>query len=421
MPGSEENPWLNRFACSTALATLALVGIGGLVTSHGVGMAVPDWPTTYGYNMFFFPISRWADGIFYEHTHRLVASGVGLLTTILALWVFGIKSRPLLRWGGASFLGLGLVCGFLWNDTHHTGLTLAIVGLIARSASFVWPRRQPCAKHLRWLGVLAFLAVVLQGVLGGLRVVLFKDQIGIFHAALAQAFFVLVSMIALFTSGWWCRLAADHAAESAINESSHPNPALVDRRRLRGWLTLATLLVFGQLLLGATMRHQHAGLAIPDFPLAYHKIWPPMDSASVAFYNASRREIGEANPITAVQIALQMAHRLAALLILAAVAVCTATVRRQLGPRHPLARLSLAWLGLILVQASLGAFTIWSNKAADVATAHVVVGALSLMNGALLTLIAFKVLMPARATSPVGIAPSPSGLAPAEPVATSAK
>lgn len=65
------------FARFTALATLGLIGLGGLVTSHGAGMAVPDWPTTYGYNMFLFPVSQWVGGIFYEHTHRLWASVVG--------------------------------------------------------------------------------------------------------------------------------------------------------------------------------------------------------------------------------------------------------------------------------------------------------------------------------------------------------
>ena len=83
------SPRLHRFAVFTAIATLGLVGIGGLVTSHGAGMAVPDWPNTYGYNMFFFPISLWMGGVFYEHTHRLAASGVGLLTVVLALWLYG--------------------------------------------------------------------------------------------------------------------------------------------------------------------------------------------------------------------------------------------------------------------------------------------------------------------------------------------
>src|SRR5688500_2776516 len=100
----EHNPWLSRFSILTAATTLLLITVGGLVTSHGVGMAVPDWPNTYGYNMFWFPFSQWIGGIFYEHSHRLVASVVGLLTMVMALWLHGKKSRPLLRWGGGTFL-----------------------------------------------------------------------------------------------------------------------------------------------------------------------------------------------------------------------------------------------------------------------------------------------------------------------------
>ena len=135
------------------------------------------------------------------------------------------------------------------------------------------------------------------------------------------------------------------------------------------------------------MRHQHAGLAIPDFPLAYGKLWPAMDADSVARYNQQRIEVTAANPITAFQIGLQMIHRLLAVAILAAVAY------RRRGPpgarsagRHYLSRMALAWLGLILTQVLLGAATIWSNKAADIATAHVLVGALSLALGAILSL-----------------------------------
>src|ERR1051325_4141021 len=131
------HPWLNKFAWLTAVMTFLLLGLGGLVTSHEAGLAVPDWPTSYGYNMFLFPVHFWRANILYEHTHRLLASFVGLLTTILAVWLWLREPR---RW-------------------------------------------------LRWLGVTASLAVVLQGVLGGLRVTMLKDQIGIFHAALAQSFF----------------------------------------------------------------------------------------------------------------------------------------------------------------------------------------------------------------------------------------
>ena len=77
----------DRFAWLTAGATLFLICSGGMVTSKGVGLAVPDWPTTFGYNMFFFPVSKWVGGIFFEHTHRLIASVVGFLTIILAVWL----------------------------------------------------------------------------------------------------------------------------------------------------------------------------------------------------------------------------------------------------------------------------------------------------------------------------------------------
>lgn len=366
MPEPGFNPRLHRFAVLTALATLALLGVGGLVTSHGVGMAVPDWPNTYGYNMFLFPPSKWVGGIFYEHSHRLVASGVGLLTTILAAWLWFAESR---RW-------------------------------------------------LRWLGVIAFFAVVLQGVLGGLRVVLFKDQIGIFHAALAQLFFALVCALAFFTSRWWLERGVPRRGDA--NETAEPARAGISTPVRRLFLA-TTILIFLQLVLGATMRHQHAGLAIPDFPLAYGKIWPAMDATAVAAYNAGRLEVTTANPITATQIGLQMAHRLMALAIL----VCAGTLawRAQQGrfnatrgeskairPNPVAARslyqLTLFWLGLIFVQAGLGAWTIWSQKAADVATAHVLVGALSLVTGVFGCLICFR--HPAGIASVTVVSTSPA-------------
>src|SRR5262245_629006 len=191
------NSGLHRFAIVTAFATLLLLGIGGLVTSHGVGMAVPDWPNTYGYNMFFFPISRWVGGIFYEHTHRLVASVVGLLTSILALWLYGKHARPFLRWTGLVLSCAGPGIFFVAPRHWADGLVLCIVGLGAFTAGFFWPRCEPSPRWLRSLGLIAFVAVLLQGVLGGLRVVLFKDEIGIFHATLAQLFFVLICALSL--------------------------------------------------------------------------------------------------------------------------------------------------------------------------------------------------------------------------------
>jgi heme a synthase len=159
------------------------------------------------------------------------------------------------------------------------------------------------------------------------------------------------------------------------------------------------------------MRHQHAGLAIPDFPLAHGRLWPAMDAAAIQNYNARRVETTAANPITAFQIGLQMAHRLMALAIL----ICVGTVTWRMGapvsdPARTargsqragsetdalLRRLAIFWLGLIFIQIGLGAWTIWSNKAADVATAHVLVGALSLVTGVLGCLICFRRLARGR-------------------------
>ena len=331
MTRTTDNVWLGRFALVTAASTLALICFGGLVTSHGAGMAVPDWPNTFGQNLFFFPASKWVGGIFYEHTHRLVASGVGFLTTILAVWLWMREPR---RW-------------------------------------------------LRWLGVIAFLGVVLQGVLGGLRVVLFKDEIGIFHAALGQMFFVVTCSIALFTSRWW-------------GNAPSLDSTLADSGGLRLLLLFTTVLIFAQLILGATMRHQHAGLAIPDFPAAYGRLWPALDADAIARYNQSRLEVNAANPITAFQIVLQMVHRLLAAAILVLVVACAWQARRRVGPRHPIARLSGAWVGLIAIQVFLGAATIWTGKSADIATAHVAVGALSLMTGAMLVILACRCLAAAE-------------------------
>jgi cytochrome c oxidase assembly protein subunit 15 len=267
--------------------------------------------------MFTFPISKWVGGIFYEHSHRLLASAVGLLTTILAVW--------------------------LWLKD---------------------PR-----KWLTWLGIAAFLLVIVQGILGGLRVRWQLDWLGVPHGAVAQAFQVLTCAIALFTSRWWL----DSSAEKQI-----PVP-----RGLRSHVLYVTILIFVQLLIAATMRHQHAGLAIPDFPLAYGKIWPATTAEAVASYNTHRVEINNANPITAFQVNLQMAHRLAAYAIFLGVAAAAFLARKKLGGADGLTRLAWFWLALLALQIVLGAATIWWNKAADITTLHVMVGASALLTGAL--------------------------------------
>jgi cytochrome c oxidase assembly protein subunit 15 len=374
---SLDNVCLKRYAVFTACMTFVLVWMGGLVTSHGAGLAVPDWPNTYGYNMFFFPPSKWLGGIFFEHSHRLVASAVGFLTMILALWLFGRNSRRVLRWGGIIFIVAGL-CACLKFPAHaKENICLSILGVAGFAASFVWPAGEPSPKWLRVMGVSAFIEVVAQGVLGGLRVTQLDARIGIFHATVAQLFLVLVSAIALSQTDFWRRL---------------PVRAETDRGHFRFFFVAATCLVLGQLVLGATMRHQHAGLSIPDFPTAYGKAWPDTSPAAVQRYNQNRIDVFGDNPITAFQIELQMAHRLAALAILLTVSVGAWRTVHQLGRRHPLARLAVLWLGFVLTQALLGAATIWTGKSADVATAHVACGALCLVTGGLTSILSFRML-----------------------------
>lgn len=280
-----------------------------MVTSKGVGLAVPDWPTTFGYNMFLFPVSRWVGGVFFEHTHRLIASTVGLLTIVLAAWIWRVDER---RW-------------------------------------------------LRNLGFAALGAVIVQGVLGGLRVTLLKDEIGIFHACLAQAFLGMLIVITLATSRLWQRLAG-------TTQRAVPAKTLVR-------VVLATTLaIYLQLGLGATMRHQHRDLSILDFPLAYGRLIPDTSPAKLAQINAWR-DARPLSDVTASHIWLQLTHRFVAVLIAAGV-IASLFLARRTGPDAGLlSRFSDLWFLLLACQITLGAWVIWSNKAADIATAHVAVGA----------------------------------------------
>jgi len=311
--------------------TFVLLCSGGLVTSKGVGMSVPDWPTTFGYNMFFFPISSWLGGIFHEHLHRLIASGIGLMTMILTVSTLAVETR---RW-------------------------------------------------VKNLAVIAFVAVCIQGLLGGLRVSLFKNEIGIFHGMLAQSFFCLLGIIAISTSPSFLRGKCD---------------AFLPHPFLKKIVLLSTALIFLQLALGASMRHAHLGLSIPDFPLAYGKILPDTDANTIDRINEARLADSEM-PTTSTQIWLQMAHRVMAFIILGVVITVAVIVFS-----NPIARSastwSMVWLVMILCQVGLGAWTIWSNKAADIATAHMALGALSLLVGVLFTFRLFRASDSGRFTVP---------------------
>jgi heme a synthase len=296
-----------------------------MVTSKNVGLAVPDWPTTFGYNMFLFPVSKWVGGILFEHTHRLMGSVVGFLTIILAVWLWLSEDRQ-------------------------------------------WVRN---------LGVIALGGVILQGILGGLRVTMMKDEIGIFHACIAQAFLGLLVFIALVTTSFWRAIP-----NATVNLKKFPP--------LKSLAIAITIAIYVQLALGATMRHQHRDLAILDFPTANGAWIPDTGAAALAKINAWR-DTRDLSNVTAFQIWLQMAHRFLALIIAIAVVAFCIRVRRDAPRFAALKRLSIFWVTLVGCQITLGAWTIWSNKAADVATAHVALGAVMLSFGVSVSAICWRI------------------------------
>jgi cytochrome c oxidase assembly protein subunit 15 len=300
---------VHRLAVLTAVCTAPLLFIGGLVTTRGAGLAVPDWPTTFGYNPFLYPWSLMVGNIFYEHSHRLVASAVGLLTVFLAasLWL-----REERRW-------------------------------------------------LRRLGAAALALVIVQGVVGGLRVVLLEQTLAIIHACLAQAFFALAVSLALFTSRGW----------------SEKSPALEipGAGRLRRLCLITTGLIYVQAIFGAMLRHTGA-------LLEFHLIFAVLVSLHVVLLGA--------------RVSKHHCDR-----------------RELLRPMFWLSALLLAQIALG-AGAYLGKFsmTLPATLTITVRTSHVVVGALMLAASLVLTLRSFKLFAGGGAAqvAPVQASPRSEGV-----------
>jgi cytochrome c oxidase assembly protein subunit 15 len=282
------------------------------VTSKGAGLSVPDWPLSYGMLM-----PPMVGNVFYEHGHRMVAATVGLLTLCLALWTWRAEPRRAIR-------------------------------------------------RLAWA---ALLAVVLQGLLGGLTVLfLLPTPVSVAHACLAQTFLCLMVALTYATSREW-----QTAPERKVDASG-----------IRALTLFATSLVFTQLLVGAVVRHTGSGLAIPDFPLALGRLVPPFESAGVVFH---------------------FLHRLVALGVLITTVLVLRACRRS--GLTDLTRPAWALLLLVLVQIALGAATVLTAKEPIVTTFHVATGA------AVLALSWFLALRARLRLEPGGRAESVSEMAPA--------
>lgn len=322
------NKSLHRFALFTAFSTFCLIIAGGLVTSTQSGLAVPDWPLSYGQVM-----PPMVGGIFYEHTHRLIATFVGMLTIVLAVWLWRKDDR---RW-------------------------------------------------MKILGIVALGAVIVQGLLGGLTVIfLLPTAISVSHATLAQTFFSIVVAIALFTSRWW------HDGERHPSPDTRHSPLLT-------LSALTTLAVYIQLILGALMRHTHSGLAVADFPLAFGQIFPSLSQEALEAYNRQLIlddiRLAADGPVTSAQIVIHMLHRFWAVVV-AVLIVWTAL--RLKGLSHVPAtrsenRLSYLLIGVLVIQVALGAFTVLTLKSVEITTAHVATGALLLALCVVVTLRVAKI------------------------------
>jgi heme a synthase len=185
------SPWPHRLAVLLAAVTFPLIWVGGLVTTYDAGMAVPDWPNTYGYNLLLYPWTTWVYGpwnLFIEHGHRLLGMVAGMVSIGLMVVTWRCDSR---RW-------------------------------------------------VRWLSVGALVLVCVQGGLGGARVLLDQRTLALIHGCVGPAFFAYVVGLIAVTSRWW------HTAGVV----EHPQAGSVQRLT---WIL--TGLAYFQLILGAHLRH----------------------------------------------------------------------------------------------------------------------------------------------------------------------
>lgn len=316
------NRKLHLFAVFTAVCTFFLIIAGGLVTSTGSGLAVPDWPLSYGKVM-----PPMVGGIFYEHGHRMVATFVGLLTVILVVWLARKEER---RW-------------------------------------------------VRILGFIALGSIIAQGLLGGLTVMfLLPTAISVSHATLAQTFFATVSSIALFTSRWWREehspLFEDDKLKSIFSLMIVTTAAIYVQlilgalmRHTHSGLVVADFpLAYGQIfpsLSPQSLAAYNQQLIYSDIRLAADG---PVTTSQIAIHMLHR--------LWALVVAGFLGWTVVRLWRL------SPRVSQRL--RVFSSVLSV----LIIAQITLGVFTVLSRKAVDITTAHVAVGALILVTSVLATL-----------------------------------
>jgi len=288
------------YSLFVVLATLGLIFLGALVTSNNAGMSVPDWPTTFNYNMYTVPLQKWLTpqamqmgngGVFWEHSHRLLASFVGLLTMALAIWIWIADKRG----------------------------------------------------NLRGLGTIAFVLVVIQGILGGLRVTHDSLTLAMIHGCVAQAFLCVLIAISLMLSPRW---------QSGWKFRAGNYRSL----RIAAWTLFTT--VYVQLIVAAIVRHEHAWSALPQFPYSINNKFMP--------------------PVHNFAIDIHFGHRVLAVVICAMIIWLAVLAFTKARNELSIVGTALLLIGLTAFQISLGAHIIWLQRPPVTTTLHVVNGALIL-------------------------------------------
>lgn len=346
---ADPHPWARRLGVLLTIATFLLIGTGGLVTSYNAGLAVPDWPGSFG-NWIFLPAKIWSDlAVMLEHNHRLTGQVAGLIC--IATVIAAIRSK-----GWAS----------------------------------------PTA-------VLAFVvlaAYIYQGVMGGLRVTEKSVPLAVIHGVQGQLLFMLVVLLAANLGKWRERIKAalqDHSGDTG-------KPPISKAIYILAWLFIVCMVM--QLTIGAIVRHTNSASAIPDAPAVYGGFVPPSDPDVIAkkFYELGGGEwwvyekepalpmeaVNEADtpdllkktvriPATPPSVGLvhnQYLHRVMGMVILpilgmGLIHVLVKKYKIVPGLRGPVAAASI----LFVIQVLLGMSVIWSRESPYIASSHQAVGA----------------------------------------------
>ncbi|MCX6139217.1 MAG: COX15/CtaA family protein [Candidatus Kapabacteria bacterium] len=340
---------LNIVSIVLCVLTFGLIVWGGHVNTTRSGMAFPDWPTSNLSSMVTYQPSEWlwAKDRFWEHGHRLFASVVGVVTTVLLL--VAVRATPPSR---RPHRALGVVIGVVlatiitavaginlmppgFMETFMIGLGALLVGFLFKSA------KAPSESRLVWLAMSAFVGVCLQGTFGGYTVRNnLPDWTSTTHGVLAEIFFMIVIGIALLTSRSW--------------NAKRSQPSV--KRSTMTFVAVTWGLTFLQFILGALTRHTDSWGVSLNFPM-----W-----SDVGFFPTS-------DQWQYSQVAIHFVHRTMAYLVAVMVVAQYFIVRKDGAPRD-VRRSALVAVLLVLVQILLGAMILWTFRGELVTTLHVMTG-----------------------------------------------